>query len=205
MECIKTVNYTVLVRQGDPISPFVFAIVMEYLSRSLNELKKETTFQYHPRCRKLGITHMSFADDLLLFAKGDLSSIVTMYNYFSQFSEASGLQANLGKSLVYFGGVKLEAQLFILPVKVLKMIEALCRSYVWSGSNTITKKAFVSWEKMCTPKSVDGLNLINLSLWNKAAIAKIYWGLAHKEDKLWIRWINAYYIKQQQLQHMPIP
>ncbi|XP_075076335.1 uncharacterized protein LOC142162991 [Nicotiana tabacum] len=79
---------------------------MEYLSRSLHELKKEPTFQYHPRCRKLDITHMSFVDDLLLFAKGNLSSLVTLYKYFSQFFEALGLQANLGKSSVYFGGVK---------------------------------------------------------------------------------------------------
>ncbi|XP_070013729.1 uncharacterized protein [Nicotiana sylvestris] len=59
--------------------------------------------------------------------------------------------------------------------------------------------------KICTPKSVGGLNLINLHLWNKVAIAKICWDLAHKQDKLWIRWINAYYIKRQQLQQMPIP
>ncbi|XP_019225635.1 PREDICTED: uncharacterized protein LOC109207206 [Nicotiana attenuata] len=85
------------------------------------------------------------------------------------------------------------------------MIEAICRSYIWSGGNTITKKAYVSWERMCTPKSAGGLNLINLLLWNKAAIAKVCWDLAHKEDKLWIRWINAFYVKQQQLEDMPIP
>ncbi|XP_019224291.1 PREDICTED: uncharacterized protein LOC109205978 [Nicotiana attenuata] len=164
--------------------------------------------------------------------------------YFSQFSEASGLQANLGiplstkkialiqwqplvdkitakisswtaKKLSYAGRVQLVqsmifgiqaywAQLFILPVKVMKMIEAICRSYIWSGSNTITKKAYVSWERMCTSKSAGGLNLINLLLWNKAAIAKVCWDLAHKEDKFWIRWINAYYDKQQ-LKDMPIP
>ncbi|XP_016484095.2 uncharacterized protein LOC107804683 [Nicotiana tabacum] len=58
---------------------------------------------------------------------------------------------------------------------------------------------------MCTPKSVGGLNLINLLLWNKTTIAKVCWDLAHKEDKLWIKWINAYYVKQQQLKDMPIP
>nr|XP_009597535.1 uncharacterized protein LOC104093492 [Nicotiana tomentosiformis] len=245
MECIKIVNYNVLVngktiepfntakglQQGDPISLFLFAIVMEYLSRYLNELKKEPTFQHHPRSRKLDITHMSFVDDLLLFAKGNLSSVTTLYKYFSQFSEASGLQANLGKSSVYFGGVKQDVkkqiwitwdlnklvqsvifgiqaywvQLFIFPAKVLKMIEELCRSYIWSGTNTITKKTLMAWEKICTPKSAGGLNLINLPLWNKAAIAKTCWDLAHKQDKFWIRWINAYYIKKQQLQHMPIP
>ncbi|XP_075086042.1 uncharacterized protein LOC142168789 [Nicotiana tabacum] len=34
------------------------------------------------------------------------------------------------------------------------------------------RKALVAWEKICTPKSAGGLNLINLPLWNKAAIAK---------------------------------
>ncbi|XP_019233638.1 PREDICTED: uncharacterized protein LOC109214193 [Nicotiana attenuata] len=119
MECIKTVSYTVLIngettkpfeaakglRQGDPISPFLFAIVMEYLSRSFIEIGKDMLFQYHPRCKKLGITHLSFADDLLLFSIGDLTSISTLYQYFSQFSKASGLQANMSKSSVYFGGV----------------------------------------------------------------------------------------------------
>ncbi|XP_019240287.1 PREDICTED: uncharacterized protein LOC109220273 [Nicotiana attenuata] len=135
---------------------------MEYLSKSLHELKKEPTFQHHPRCRKLDITHISFADDLLLFARGNLSSVTGLYKCFSQFSKAS-------------------------------------------GTNTITRKALVAWDKICTPKSVGGLYLINLPLWNKAAIAKTWWDLAHKQDKLWIRWISAYYIQQQQLQHMPIP
>ncbi|XP_070010429.1 secreted RxLR effector protein 78-like [Nicotiana sylvestris] len=63
MECIKTVNYTIFVngettepfnatkglRQGDTVSPFLFAIMMDYLSRSLYELKKEPNFQYHPQ------------------------------------------------------------------------------------------------------------------------------------------------------------
>nr|XP_009786491.1 PREDICTED: uncharacterized protein LOC104234592 [Nicotiana sylvestris]XP_016445207.1 PREDICTED: uncharacterized protein LOC107770414 [Nicotiana tabacum] len=173
MECIKTISNTVLIngestepfeaakglRQGDHISPFLFDIVMEYLNRSLTELEKKNKFQYHPRYKKLGITHMSFAYDLLLFSR----------------------------------------------VKVLKIIEAICRSYIWSSSNTITKKAYVSWERMCTPKSVGDLNLINLLLWNKAAIAKVCWDSAHKEDKLWIRWINTYNVKHKQLHDMPIP
>lgn len=64
--------------------------------------------------------------------------------------------------------------------------------------------SLVAWEKICTPESDGGLNLINLPL-NKAAIAKTCWDLTHKQDKLGIRWINAYYIKHQQLQQMPIP
>lgn len=49
---------------------------------------------------------MCFADDLLMFAGGDLHSIVALNQCFLKFSMASGLQENLEKSCVYFGGVK---------------------------------------------------------------------------------------------------
>nr|XP_009774876.1 PREDICTED: uncharacterized protein LOC104224858 [Nicotiana sylvestris] len=58
--------------------------------------------------------------------------------------------------------------------KLSYMIDAMCRSCIWSGSNTITRKSYVAWDKMCTPKSTGGTNIINLMIWNKAAIAKNY-------------------------------
>lgn len=58
-------------RQGDPILPFLFSIDMEYLSRQLNGVKKIKKYKYHPRRGKLNITHLSFADNLFLFARGD--------------------------------------------------------------------------------------------------------------------------------------
>ncbi|KAH0769465.1 hypothetical protein KY290_013446 [Solanum tuberosum] len=92
-------------RQGDPMSPFLFAIVMEYLSRNLNDLANHKQFKYHPKCSRLKITHLSFADDLLMFAKGDPESIHMLQEKFNVFTAASGLQANLSKSAMYFGGV----------------------------------------------------------------------------------------------------
>ena len=88
------------------MSPFLFAIAMEYLSRLLKGLREDKQFKYHPRCSKLEITHLCFADDLLMFARGDLESVKGMQLCFSQFSQASGLQENLSKSSIYCGGVQ---------------------------------------------------------------------------------------------------
>ena len=55
---------------------------------------------------------------------------------------------------------------------------------------------------MCCPKYEGGLGLINIKILNKAAIAKLRWDLANKEDKLWIKWIHAYYIKGQRERKM---
>ncbi|XP_075083648.1 uncharacterized protein LOC142167383 [Nicotiana tabacum] len=258
--CVKTVSYSIVVngepivlfptakelRQGDRISSFLFAIVMEYLSRGLKGLQKEKEYKYIPRCSKLGITHLNFADDLLLFTRGDITYITQLQQCLNQFYRASGLQANKTKSSIYYGGVtqavqdkmqlrfgytigellikylevslstkkmslaqwqpliekmvarvsswttkKLSyagriqlvqsvlfgiqaywSQLFLIPRKVLKTIEAYCRSYVWSGSNVITRRSLVAWEKMCTPKSAGRLHLINPKLWNKGVAAK---------------------------------
>ena len=89
MKCVKTVNYSIVVngqisqsfeaakglRQGYPMSPFLFAIAMEYLSRLLKGLREDKQFKYHPRCSKLEITHLCFANDVLMFARGDLESV----------------------------------------------------------------------------------------------------------------------------------
>ncbi|XP_019248656.1 PREDICTED: uncharacterized protein LOC109227921 [Nicotiana attenuata] len=106
---------------------------------------------------------------------------------------------------VLFGIQAYWSQLFLIPSKVLKTIETYFRSYVWLGENVITRRSLVAWDKICTPKSAGGLNLINLKVWNRAATAKNYWDLAHKCDKMWIKWIHAYYIKGQQISDMPIP
>ncbi|XP_075111638.1 uncharacterized protein LOC142181893 [Nicotiana tabacum] len=139
-------------RQGDSISPFLFALAMKYLSRLLTNLKNEKQFHFHPKCKKLGITHLSFADDLLLFSRGDNQSVAMLKQCFDQFSTASGLKANLNKSSVYFGRV----------CKVDQDINP------------------TAGDKVCQPKSAGGLNILNLKSWNKAVILKLQWDLATK-------------------------
>ena len=119
MACVSTVSYSVVVngipsrpfkaknglRQGDLMSPFLFALGMEYLSRSLGSLKHIPNFNFHPRCERLGITHLMFVHNLLIFARADPSSVQLIFDAFNKFSSAFGLEANMDKSNMYIAGV----------------------------------------------------------------------------------------------------
>lgn len=84
-------------RQGDPISPMLFVIVMEYLHRSLEDLKTIPNFNFHSKCEKLGLVDMSFVDELLLFSRGDVISVQLVMDRFNAFSEATGFFVNPAK------------------------------------------------------------------------------------------------------------
>ncbi|XP_048503092.1 uncharacterized protein LOC125498839 [Beta vulgaris subsp. vulgaris] len=88
--------------------------------------------------------------------------------------------------------------------KVLKEIQSICRNYLWSGKSE-GRKAPVAWDNLCLKKSCGVWNLKDLVTWNKAAVAKHLWAITQKQDRLWIKWIHAYYIKQNILLTMPIP
>lgn len=76
-------------RQGDPISPILFVIVMEWLNRYLFKMQKDSNFNYHPKCEKLKIINLCFADDFLMFTLGDKDSIEMMMKTFGQFSKVT--------------------------------------------------------------------------------------------------------------------
>ncbi|XP_074300064.1 putative mitochondrial protein AtMg01250 [Silene latifolia] len=57
-------------RQGDPLSPYLFVLSMEILSRYLRKLDTHPMVSLHPKCAKLKLTHLVFADDLMLFTRG---------------------------------------------------------------------------------------------------------------------------------------
>ncbi|XP_074262965.1 uncharacterized protein LOC141585820 [Silene latifolia] len=102
------------VRQGDPLSPFLFVLSMEILSRKLRVMCNQPNVCYHPKCSKLGLTHLVFADDLMIFIRGDLPSVQQAVDTLKIFSEWSGLKANMDKTEAYLGGVDQNLRSLIL-------------------------------------------------------------------------------------------
>nr|XP_043629979.1 uncharacterized protein LOC122601279 [Erigeron canadensis] len=62
-------------RQGDPMSPYLFALVMEVLTLILQKLVRESPhFSFYNQCKEEQIINLCFVNDLFLFARGDLAS-----------------------------------------------------------------------------------------------------------------------------------
>ena len=118
-ECITTPSFSVSVNgelagffaskrgltQGDPLSPFLFIIVMEAFSRSLSVAAHRQEFLFHPKCKDINLTHLSFADDIFLFAGGTNSSVQIIMEELNRFENFSGLHVNNQKSAIFIAGV----------------------------------------------------------------------------------------------------
>ncbi|CAH9110833.1 unnamed protein product [Cuscuta europaea] len=119
MECVTTTSFSVSlngillgffkgkrgIRQGDPMSPLLFVLCLEYFSRLLTRKSKMSGFNHHPLCGSLGITHLAYADDLMLFSRGDKYSIRILVEALKEFGDVSGLRVNHNKSNIFVGGV----------------------------------------------------------------------------------------------------
>lgn len=79
---------------------------------------------------------------------------------------------------------------------MLKHIEGICRSFLWSNNSTINSKAPVAWEKVCEPSKSGGLKVLSICDWIIALRTKLLWSLSTKADKLWVRWIHMYFMKE---------
>lgn len=82
---------------------------------------------------------------------------------------------------------------------MLNAIDQICRTFLRTGAITMSKKILVSWDNVCKPQAIVGLNILNLILWNKEAILKQLWNVARKKDFSWIQWIHSFFIPRMLL------
>ncbi|KAJ9542248.1 hypothetical protein OSB04_028754 [Centaurea solstitialis] len=120
MELVSTTSYSLIIngeptgffkggrglRQGCPLSPYLFTLVMEAFSSLFRrQIGQDHRFSFHKGCAELAISHLCFADDLMVFSKGDLESVTVLKEVLDSFATLSGLKPNIAKSSVYFSNV----------------------------------------------------------------------------------------------------
>ncbi|XP_062114689.1 uncharacterized protein LOC133825809 [Humulus lupulus] len=86
------------------------------------------------------------------------------------------------------------AQIMILPKRLLRDVEAVCRAYLWKGLAGSNSPGLVAWHHVCSPKKAGGLGFRNVIDWNMAAMGKYVWAIATKKDNLFVKWINSVYL-----------
>ena len=117
MHCITFVSYSILVngvaygsiiptrglRQGDPITPYIFLLYVEYFSYIINDATRNQRISGVSICRGYPkITHLFFADDSLLFCKANSQECQNLIDILQLYEAALGQKINVDKSSFFF-------------------------------------------------------------------------------------------------------
>lgn len=94
------------VRQGDPLSPLLFCLAEEVLSRGITKLVNEGKLQLMlgPRGYRMP-SHILYADGIMLFCRASKQNLVNLMELFRTYELASGQVNSSEKSKFYAGSI----------------------------------------------------------------------------------------------------
>ena len=124
MVCVKTVTYSILVngepkglihpsralRQGDPLSPFLFLLCTEGLYGLIKKATSNGDINGFRLCKQgPKLTHLFFADDILLFCMANSTKCSKVMDLLSLYEDVSGQKINRDKTTLFFSKSVTEA------------------------------------------------------------------------------------------------
>ncbi|KAL5543250.1 hypothetical protein UlMin_010960 [Ulmus minor] len=111
--CISSANFSIMIngkprgrfgasrglRQGDPLSPFLFILVANILGRMMDKAVRIGEVKgFKVGREEVVVSHLQFADDTLFLLEPDKSNIERVNTILKFFSMCSGLKINMNKS-----------------------------------------------------------------------------------------------------------
>ena len=117
MSCVSSMSTSILfnggnvdpilpsqgIRQGDPLSPYLFILCMEVLGHLIEEKCGECSWNPVKSSKsRATFSHLFFADDLVLFAKVDYVNCMAIRDVLDTFCTRFGQSISESKSQVYF-------------------------------------------------------------------------------------------------------
>ncbi|XP_074352234.1 uncharacterized protein LOC141691390 [Apium graveolens] len=126
MLCVTTVSYSISfqgsligpmvptrgLRQGDPLSPYLFLLCTEGLSNALKTAAEEGQTSGCRICTNApSVTHLLFADDSFLLFKATANEALTVKSVLNTYQSWSGQDVNYQKSAIFFSSnVRMDKQ-----------------------------------------------------------------------------------------------
>jgi hypothetical protein len=162
-------------RQGDHLSPLLFVVFMEALSKMFSELSTGV-FSVGSRLLVVNISHLLFADDTLVLCEANPNHLRYFRVLLVCFEAISGMKVNLAKSvLVPVSNVVNQVELVdilgcgtsSLPLKYLRMLlEAFYKAKsIWDGIGEKMERQLANWKRMYLSKG-GKVTLIKSTLYN---------------------------------------
>eukprot|EP00253_Pinus_taeda_P019430 PITA_19430 len=122
MGCISNVSYAILIngaatpffkgqrglRQGCPLSPLLFLLVVEGLSQLIHKAKREGKVKGIEVATNLFISHLLFVDDIFNFTNTEHIEIKELKSILDLFLKATGMQINHRKSQLIMTGLAVQ-------------------------------------------------------------------------------------------------
>ncbi|RVW54791.1 putative ribonuclease H protein [Vitis vinifera] len=187
-------------RQGDPLSSYLFVMGMEVLSTLIRRVVEGG---FLPGCRIRGA-----ASGLRINL--DKSEIIPVGEVEEMEEMAAELGCRVGSMPSVYLGLPLGAPNKATSVwdgveerSVAQRLEKLQRDFLWGGGNLERKVHLVNWEVVCTEKEKGGLGLRKLVPLNKALLGKWIWRFACEKENLWKQvllakiWARGFWLEDQ--------
>ncbi|XP_026438254.1 uncharacterized protein LOC113336795 [Papaver somniferum] len=96
-------------RQGDPLSPFLFLLVAEVFNKLMNNAKSEGCLKgFYVKENGMEVSHLQFADDTIVFLDAKVEEVQKLMEVLESFKAKTGLKVNLSKSAMMGIGVQQE-------------------------------------------------------------------------------------------------
>lgn len=102
-EALEAITPTRGIRQGDPMSPHIFVLCVERLSQMITEAERRGSWKgIHISRNGPSLTHLLFADNMILFGEATETQLKVMMDCFDIFCRFSGQRVNYAKSSIFF-------------------------------------------------------------------------------------------------------
>ncbi|GJZ81983.1 RNA-directed DNA polymerase, eukaryota, reverse transcriptase zinc-binding domain protein [Tanacetum coccineum] len=182
-------------RQGDPLSSFLFIIVAEALQISILDACDNSIYNGLSIANDgFNLYVLQYADDIIFFGEWSAKNAKNLVRILSWFKDASGLKWNLTLSKVVLGSLPLYYQsIFKAPTMILKQLESIRRRFF--GALKMRQAEFHRLSGIVSFKvaSKKGLGIGSLRAKNLGFLGKLWWRFLNEKNALWCKVILVFY------------